>query len=150
MAFSKNDILQHNEILSHLYLQNSSNLSEELVSSDPKSLNVIVLEDEKEHEPFVSKILNAIPDVDDRLYKIIYVSSEKFPLNLSVLFSKRIHLLVFGISTKDLCLKIDQLLYTKLEFENTTLILADKLDEIQSNPEMKRQLWECIKNISLK
>ena len=54
---------------------------------------------------------------------------------------------LFGISPKDLGLKITPPQYFPTEFNNCTFLFIDNLSKINTSPQLKKDLWSCLKEM---
>ncbi len=54
---------------------------------------------------------------------------------------------LFGIPPKDLGLKITPPQYLPIEFNDTTFLFIDSLSKINVSPELKKDLWSCLKEM---
>ena len=106
-------------------------------------------ENNPEMDAFLDKILTAaklhIP-TDCLLLKRL--GDEALP-SFSQIFNKNTidKAVLFGILPKDLGLKITPPQYLPIEFNNCTFLFIDNLSKINNSPELKRDLWSCLKEI---
>ena len=54
---------------------------------------------------------------------------------------------LFGISPKDLGLKITPPQYSLIDFNHCTFLFVDNLSKINTSPELKKDLWLCLKEM---
>ena len=106
-------------------------------------------ENNPEMDAFLDKIMTAaklhIP-TDCLLLK--YSVGESMPGFSQILSKNTINnAILFGISPKDLGLKITPPQYFPMAFNNCTFLFIDNLSKISTSPELKKDLWSCLKEM---
>jgi len=81
---------------------------------------------------------------------IAYVNIHNFPdQSLGSLISELNPgvVLLFGVGTEEIELPVRFPQFQKQQVKNTTYLAAPRLEEIQKDKELKKQLWGCLKTI---
>jgi len=112
-------------------------------------LLIITRQDIPDQIPFVKKVLRAVEiDFDEDIH--LYIQEKTTAL--SVLSDPKVlahdTLIVFGLKPSQLGIyDSDQFSCQICSFEKITCLLAPPLHEIASAPELKKQLWDRLKEI---
>lgn len=102
-------------------------------------------------EKFLSNILTAAK-LDMSKDVLLYKSTVKneFSFIRTKTKSNIEQVIIFGIHPKKLGINLDMKLYTPIDFQDCTFLLANSLSDIKNDQTKKKLLWTCLQEIYLK
>ena len=129
-----------------------SEISNALIGEKKKHILVAYFDEKNpEMDAYIEKIMSAAKihlSTDCLVFK--YFADKSMPSFSQIVHKNTIDkVLLFGISPTDFGLNITPPQYMPFVFSGSTFLFADKLSVINTSPEKRKALWDCIKTIFL-